>query len=331
MKFEVVTEEMCKSWLKSGKKELELILEDLAKKDSQQCYELTHQDFNLTMYELTYQVLHDNCKIDDFVSLIKDYKDKCNSLCSDLIDIWSLVDCETHQNNGMDDRKSLRNNFLKLVSAAMEHLDPVMLKARFDLDTLAQLKVIADAKAFQQRYIKTKTRLFYKQLKFNLLREEIEGYSKLLVELGDVNNKYKLDSENTLEIVKSLIGCFNIDPNRALDILLEAMECHPDKSEKIFVPVIKEYLKLAEKTTLCNLLGFKFTHYQQKENSTPSSLYTLAALLVHYKLVSVDDLFVHLTPEDKQLKDKWTNFVKQVDLEAVRTTVMVLNKDDKKR
>merc|ERR1719457_160292 len=212
----------------------------------------------------------------------------------------------------------------------MEHLDPVMLKARFDLDTLAQLKVIADAKAFQQRYIKTKTRLFYKQLKFNLLREEMEGYSKLLVELGDVNNKYKLDSENTLEIVKSLIGCFNIDPNRALDILLEAMECHPDKSEQIFVPVIKEYLKLAEKTTLCNLLGFKFTHYQQKENSTPSSLYTLAALLVHYKLVSVDDLFVHLTPEDKQLKDKWNNFVKQVDLEAVRTTVMVLNKDDKK-
>jgi len=332
MKFEVFTEEMCKSWLKLGKKTLELLLEDVAQKNltSQQCFENEHQDFNLSLYEVTYQVLYGNCKVDDFVSVIKDYKDKCTSLCSDLIDIWSLVDCETNSLNGIDDRKSLRDIFLKLVSASMEHLDPVMFKARFDLETLAQLKVIADAKAFQQRYIKTKTRLFYKQLKFNLLREEMEGYSKLLVELGDVNNKYKLDSENTLEIVKSLIGCFNIDPNRALDILLEAMECHPSKSEQIFVPVIQQYLKLAEKTTLCNLLGFKFTHYQQKEHSTPSSLYTLAALLVHHKLVCINDLFVHLTPEDKQLKDNWQNFVKQVDQEAVRTTVMVLNKDERK-
>lgn len=41
----------------------------------------------------------------------------------------------------------------------------------------------------------------YKQRKFNLFREESEGYSKLIVELNQ-------DSEvaSTLEIVKSLIG-----------------------------------------------------------------------------------------------------------------------------
>lgn len=44
----------------------------------------------------------------------------------------------------------------------------------------------------------------YKQRKFNLFREESEGYSKLIVEL----NQERPDSEvaSTLEIVKSLIG-----------------------------------------------------------------------------------------------------------------------------
>lgn len=44
----------------------------------------------------------------------------------------------------------------------------------------------------------------YKQRKFNLFREESEGYSKLIVEL----NQERPNSEvaSTLEIVKSLIG-----------------------------------------------------------------------------------------------------------------------------
>lgn len=44
----------------------------------------------------------------------------------------------------------------------------------------------------------------YKQRKFNLFREESEGYSKLIVEL----NQERPESEvaSILEIVKSLIG-----------------------------------------------------------------------------------------------------------------------------
>jgi THO complex subunit 2 len=41
----------------------------------------------------------------------------------------------------------------------------------------------------------------YKQQKFNLLREETEGYSKLITELGQNN----LDSK-VLENIQSLIG-----------------------------------------------------------------------------------------------------------------------------
>ena len=45
----------------------------------------------------------------------------------------------------------------------------------------------------------------YKQQKFNLYREESEGYSKLLCELG--HEQYSgVDPDSVLEAIKSLIG-----------------------------------------------------------------------------------------------------------------------------
>ena len=45
----------------------------------------------------------------------------------------------------------------------------------------------------------------YKQRKFNLFREESEGYAKLIVELNQEITG-KIDSKSILEIIKSLIG-----------------------------------------------------------------------------------------------------------------------------
>ena len=32
-----------------------------------------------------------------------------------------------------------------------------------------------------------------------------------------------------IEVIKSLIGYFNLDPNRVLDIILESFECQPEQ------------------------------------------------------------------------------------------------------
>jgi len=157
----------------------------------------------------------------------------------------------------------------------------------------------------------------------------MEGYSKLIAELGNLNEN-NIDPKRLLEITKSLIGCFNIDPNRVLDLLLESFECHPEFSKSLFIPVLTEYLQLCERSTLCHLLGFKFTHYQQKGVATPDSLYIVAALLIQNKLVDMNDLMVHLTPDDESLKSKWKKHIEEVKEEAKRTSVMVLNAQDKK-
>lgn len=132
-----------------------------------------------------------------------------------------------------------------------------LLQERLDLETgtLEKAQIISNQKQFQQKYIKTKTRLFYKQQKFNLLREEIEGYSKLATELYECKKP-----DETLENVKSLIGCFNIDPNRVLDICLEWLELNvatPNVARRL----ISSYLRLCDSSTLTNLLGFKFQFY----------------------------------------------------------------------
>ncbi|KAJ3723327.1 transcription factor/nuclear export subunit protein 2-domain-containing protein [Lentinula raphanica] len=89
-----------------------------------------------------------------------------------------------------------------------------------------------------KKEIRTRTGLFYKQNKFNLLREQSEGYSKLTVELtsalgighlpstGRPPESYDSISNRARacwEKIISLIGFFDLDPNKALDIILDVM------------------------------------------------------------------------------------------------------------
>ena len=131
----------------------------------------------------------------------------------------------------------------------------------------------------------------YKQQKFNLLREENEGYSKLIAELNQdftaSGLTYKIIHENIKALIgrfcvscvhislfvfcKTLVatwyydlfmtivlGCFNLDPNRVLDIILEAFECRPEL-DQFFIPLIQSYIN--DRDTVCHILGFKFQFY----------------------------------------------------------------------
>ena len=68
-----------------------------------------------------------------------------------------------------------------------------------------------------------RTRSQYEQQKYNLLREENEGWAKLIVELNQINIKPQ-DVQVVKQNVQTLIGYFNLDPNRVLDILLDSYE-----------------------------------------------------------------------------------------------------------
>lgn len=94
----------------------------------------------------------------------------------------------------------------------------------------------------------------YKQNKFNLLREQSEGYSKLLVEITSNLPPPHLPSTgrsplseaelselatSTWEKAISIIGYFDLDPNRALDVILDILSVNIMTQYAFFLQLLR--------------------------------------------------------------------------------------------
>lgn len=113
-------------------------------------------------------------------------------------------------------------------------------------------------------------------------------------------------------------GCFNLDPNRVLDIILESFENNP-AMHVAFINLLKAYK--AEDETICQIIGFKFQslHQQEKDLLTQhqqmqtentdkldthfyqnhlkflnSTLYIVTSYLLKYKMIDLDLLMPHV-------------------------------------
>lgn len=149
----------------------------------------------------------------------------------------------------------------------------------------------------------------YKQNKFNLLREQTEGYTKLIAEVSasigpshDSSTGLPVEGKTILterakiawEKVLGLIGYFDLDPNRALDIVLDIFISHVTTHYAFFLALLRqspwcrgaqrnetplsmegltfEQILRAHEEFSCDemgsspicaqIFGFKFTHYQ---------------------------------------------------------------------
>ncbi|WWC89783.1 uncharacterized protein L201_004709 [Kwoniella dendrophila CBS 6074] len=108
-------------------------------------------------------------------------------------------------------------------------------------------------RALQSALIKKNTTLFFKQRKYNLMRECSEGFSGLIVLLtGPDALPHSIDetlSENDLDRkarakrvwskIMGLIGYFNLSPPRVLDIILEIASCHVAIHWRFFLDLLK--------------------------------------------------------------------------------------------
>ncbi|XP_078167250.1 THO2 isoform X2 [Carex rostrata] len=164
----------------------------------------------------------------------------------------------------------------------------------------------------KSKEVRVNTRLLYQQTKFNLLREESEGYAKLVTLLcqGSLDSTSNNSLAVTISIIKSLIGHFDLDPNRVFDIVLDCFELYPEK--KIFYDLIPIF----PKSHAAQILGFKFQYYQRMEvtNPVPSSLFDLAALLVKENFVDLDSIYPHLLPQDEDAFTHYEGFLsKRID------------------
>ncbi|KAJ6816641.1 THO complex subunit 2 [Iris pallida] len=168
------------------------------------------------------------------------------------------------------------------------------------------------AQDLKAKEVRVNTRLLYQQTKFNLLREESEGYAKLVTLLcqGGLDAMTESTSMATISTIKSLIGHFDLDPNRVFDIVLECFELYPDTN------IFYNLIPIFPKSHAGQILGFKFQYYQGMEVKVPvpSGLYRLAALLVKAEFIDLDTIYAHLLPKDDAAYETYDAFVaKRID------------------
>merc|ERR1712142_310167 len=136
---------------------------------------------------------------------------------AEVVKIASIIDLET---TNMDRPGRQREGLLVILKSL--DLDK-LLKERLEIETIGDAGIVKNKKNFHTKQIKVKTKLFYKQQKFNLLREETEGYAKLVTELNQELSD-NVTPQSIIQVIRSLIGGFNLDPNRVLDLILEGLE-----------------------------------------------------------------------------------------------------------
>ncbi|KAJ7955431.1 THO complex subunit 2 [Quillaja saponaria] len=161
------------------------------------------------------------------------------------------------------------------------------------------------AQELKSKEVRVNTRLLYQQTKFNLLREESEGYAKLVTLLyRDSKTSTPNVSAATVGIIKSLIGHFDLDPNRVFDIVLECFELQPDSDAFL------ELIPIFPKSHASQILGFKFQYYQRMEVNSPApfGLFKLTALLVMQEFIDPESIYAHLLPKDDEAIEHYVAF-----------------------
>ncbi|XP_043266760.1 THO complex subunit 2 isoform X2 [Venturia canescens] len=294
--------DMWKTWDKHGKNDFLKIIKHKYKEGDA-------PEWKRGLYELISNGVRGSIKKDSVVTTLGELVSIDAAIPSAIVDIFTLIDAEAQNDE--------RNNFYYIVKECEKFLTDRILTERLEIETLQDVGTLKN-RNFQTKFIKVKTKLYYKQRKFNLFREESEGYSKLIVELNQ--DRPAEGVTGILEIVKSLIGYFNLDPNRVLDILLETFENRP-QDDALFIPLIRSYM--SDQQVLCEVLGFK---YRSTADSTPFSLQKVTALMLQHGVIELDDILPWLVPDDKSIIKDHAQAMKQAK-EYVRKMSVISTKD----
>lgn len=119
-------------------------------------------------------------------------------------------------------------------------ISPLKMRHELESTLLESLGMIRST--FVRVGIRQQTNLLYRQSNYNLLREETEGYSKLMTELFTTSNNEPPSSEvveETFERVKGMIGAFDLDVGRVLDITLDVFAAVLVKQFRFFVKYLR--------------------------------------------------------------------------------------------
>jgi THO complex subunit 2 len=119
-------------------------------------------------------------------------------------------------------------------------ISPMIMRQMLDGRLLQDTGLTRDT--FNRVGVRQATNLLYRQANYNLLREETEGYSKLVTELFTTSGSEPPSAEvveDAFERVKGLIGTFDLDVGRVLDITLDVFASVLIKHFRFFIKLLR--------------------------------------------------------------------------------------------
>eukprot|EP00191_Tetraselmis_sp_GSL018_P003789 CAMPEP_0177598948 /NCGR_PEP_ID=MMETSP0419_2-20121207/12693_1 /TAXON_ID=582737 /ORGANISM="Tetraselmis sp., Strain GSL018" /LENGTH=1414 /DNA_ID=CAMNT_0019091571 /DNA_START=205 /DNA_END=4449 /DNA_ORIENTATION=+ len=167
-----------------------------------------------------------------------------------------------------------------------------------EMDFLEKTGIVQDANVCINNLIRLNTRQFYLQQKYNLFREESEGYAKVATALNGYG-KCALSKDSVPALTNyltALMGYFGLDPNRVFDTILEAFE------QQLEADAYLELLSSFAYKDAAGLLGLKLEWYQKTEaKPTPQGLLNVVAALIKRGFVGMDEIYAYLSPSDEDM------------------------------
>jgi THO complex subunit 2 len=255
-------------------------------------------DLPRLLYELVWTVLHAKLTKHEVLGLLKEAElPKKPKACDLLTDLLWVIANEVEAAERGHERHTSRDwrNLCALVKAVKDEelLTVLQLKGALEFDLLHDAELAAEPQLLAKKVVRINTKTLYTQTKYNLLREETEGFSKVLCLLHTGVTKSQLQATRT--DLMTLIGFFDLDANRVLDLVLDAYEMHPRND------CFAQLLDIFKRASLPHVMGFKFQFYKRDPPAvegvtTPRSLYRLAATLLSKGLLELDALLPHLAP-----------------------------------
>ncbi|KAJ9628590.1 THO2 plays a role in transcriptional elongation [Taxawa tesnikishii (nom. ined.)] len=119
-------------------------------------------------------------------------------------------------------------------------LQPETLRESLDMEAMIALGLVRSS--FTTNRNRKTTNLLYRQSNYNLLREESEGYAKLITEYFNVATPQPMHAtyaEDAFQRIKALVGAFDLDVGRTLDVTMDVFAGMLVKSTRFFVKYLR--------------------------------------------------------------------------------------------
>ncbi|PIS53590.1 hypothetical protein CJI97_003272 [Candidozyma auris] len=200
---------------------------------------------------------------------------------------------------------------------------------------------LAPVQSLNRQLNMKKRDIFYTQKNFNLFHEEFEGYSKLVQEMFNIlktsNNVGLVDF--AIRSTESLIGHYQLDPNRVLDILLDVFTHLIVGNHVFMIKFLKssrwwpaepatsdagfEELRHGGSETAAKSLGLKFLK-ASKDEALTDTFKVMVAILVKEGFVSFGSIYKYVRPDDTEMQDLEALYKKELDEKVFKSGASAL-------